>query len=52
MKKKVLSIFAAVNLVLFGITLFSCAADGSDSSNDSESGGGGGKARIHKFIVL
>lgn len=40
MKKKVLSIFAAVNLVLFGITLFSCAADGSDSSNDSESGGG------------
>lgn len=39
MKKKVLSIFAAVNLVLFGITVFSCAADSSDSSGDSESGG-------------
>ena len=46
MKKKVLSIFAAVNLVLFGITLFSCAADSSDSSNDSESGGGGGGGNI------
>lgn len=37
MKKKVLSIFAAVNLVLFGMTVFSCATD---SSDDSESGGG------------
>ncbi len=51
MKKKVLSIFAAVNLVLLGITVFSCAADSSDSSNDSESGGGE-ESRIHKFIVL
>lgn len=50
MKKKVLSIFAAVNLVLFGITVFSCAADSSDSSGDSESGGGGSDLQVYSSI--
>lgn len=37
MKKKVLSIFAAVSFLFIGMTFFGCAAD---SSDDSESGGG------------
>ena len=46
MKKKVLSIFAAVSFLFIGMTFFGCAAD---SSDDSESGGA---VRNQKFIVL
>ena len=40
MKRKVLSIFAAVSFLFIGMTFFCCAADSSDSSDDSETGGG------------